>query len=261
MDSIKTVKMVKVKRDFINEPKNIEDTLTIEHELTLNINDKVMRNMICTNTAIKELIYGHLYTQGYIKSVNDIEKIEIANDNKNAFVKLNDSNDINLASRIKNLDIVTTGASYKDVSQDKNVSDLNDNVDDYNIESITNLEKIMENSKYILEANELFKQTGCLHSAAIAFDNVIKYYEADLGRHNAVDKVIGHCLINGDKLENAVLYTTGRIPTDMINKVVKAGIKMVVTRAAVTFNAVRIARANGIRLIGFSRGESMNIYS
>lgn len=45
-----------------------------------NINDRVIRNMICTNTAIKELIYGHLYTQGYIKSVADIEKIEIANE-------------------------------------------------------------------------------------------------------------------------------------------------------------------------------------
>ena len=255
MDNIKYTKALKVKKD--NSRIEIDDSVTIEHKLRLVINDKLVRNMVCTNTAIKELIYGHLFTQGYIKNISDIKNIEITDDNKNAKVTLDEKCDLNLFDKIKNLDIVTTGARYID-SEKEEILDSDTTTD---IKEVEDESKIMENSKFLLEANELFKITGCLHSAGLAFENVIKYYETDLGRHNAVDKVIGHALINNDDISKAVLYTTGRIPSDMINKVVKAGIKMVVTRAAVTYDAIQIARKHSIRLLGFSRGESINIYT
>ena len=68
-------------------------------------------------------------------------------------------------------------------------------------------------------------------------------------------------MLDNKNIEESVLYTTGRIPTDMIKKVIRSKIKMVITRAAVTYDAIRLARENNIKLIGFSRGDSVNIYS
>ncbi len=260
LDNLESIVIKKITRnqetDAISINNSFDDTVTKEHILELNINNSVIRNIVCTNSNVKNLIYGHLYTQNYISSLADVESFNISNDNKSAKITLKDF-DIKKVKRINNTDITTTGFVYSEnaISDPKIQNPLNDKFIEENVL------KIMKNSEYILSANEIFNKTACVHSAALAFNNEIKYYEVDLGRHNAVDKVIGAALINGDKIEDSILYVTGRIPCDMISKVATAGIKMVVTRAAVTYNAIQIAKNHNIRLVGFSRGKSINIYN
>lgn len=107
---------------------------------------------------------------------------------------------------------------------------------------------------------DLFQSTGCAHSCALVTDGVVQCYREDIGRHNALDKVIGFALKNGIPIANSVVFTSGRISQDYLEKVIKAGFRIVVSRAAVTASAVALARRENITMLGFVRRNGGNIY-
>lgn len=107
---------------------------------------------------------------------------------------------------------------------------------------------------------DLFQSTGCAHSCALVTGGKVQCYREDIGRHNALDKVIGHALQNGIPIAKSIIFTSGRISRDYLQKVIKAGFKIVVSRAAVTASAVALARQENITMLGFVRRNGGNIY-
>ena len=107
---------------------------------------------------------------------------------------------------------------------------------------------------------DLFQTTGCAHSCALVTDGVIRCSMEDIGRHNALDKVIGYALKNGISIPGSIVFTSGRISQDYLQKVIKAGFRIVVSRSAVTAGAVALARQENITLLGFMRKNAGNIY-
>ena len=106
----------------------------------------------------------------------------------------------------------------------------------------------------------LFVETGCAHSCALVFEGKVVCCIEDIGRHNALDKVIGYALKNQISLKNSYIFTSGRISKDYLQKVIAAGIPMAVSRAAVTANAVALARQEHVTMLGFIRKDSGNLY-
>jgi len=107
---------------------------------------------------------------------------------------------------------------------------------------------------------DLFQSTGCAHSCALVTDGQVQCYREDIGRHNALDKVIGFALKNGIPISKSIVFTSGRISQDYLQKVITAGFKIVVSRAAVTASAVALARQESITMLGFVRRNGGNIY-
>ena len=107
---------------------------------------------------------------------------------------------------------------------------------------------------------DLFQSTGCAHSCSLVTDGVVQCYLEDIGRHNALDKVVGYALKNGIPISKSIVFTSGRISRDYLEKVIKAGFKIVVSRAAVTASAVALARSEDITMLGFIRRNGGNIY-
>ena len=123
------------------------------------------------------------------------------------------------------------------------------------------IESILRMVQELFETpGDLFQSTGCAHSCALVTDGQVQCYREDIGRHNALDKVIGYALKNGIPLSKSIVFSSGRISQDYLEKVIKAGFRIVVSRAAVTASAVALARAENITMLGFIRRNGGNIY-
>ncbi len=127
--------------------------------------------------------------------------------------------------------------------------------------SAVEIETLLRLTSELFETpGDLFQSTGCAHSCALVTDGQVQCYREDIGRHNALDKVIGYALKNGIPIAESIVFTSGRISQDYLEKVIKAGFKIVVSRAAVTASAVALARAENITMLGFIRRNGGNIY-
>ena len=100
-----------------------------------------------------------------------------------------------------------------------------------------------------------------MHSCALAEPGRILLLKEDIGRHNAMDRILGNCLLEDIHRENTLLLTSGRASSDMVFKVGRGGIPLLVSRSAPTDLAIQIAERAGITLVGYARGRQMNIYA
>ena len=107
----------------------------------------------------------------------------------------------------------------------------------------------------------IFRATGGMHSAALADrEGLIIFYE-DIGRHNAVDKIVGESLLRGISLKEKILLCSGRLGSEILLKAAQLQLPLLISRAAPTTLSIELAEALNITLIGFVREGRMNIYS
>lgn len=109
--------------------------------------------------------------------------------------------------------------------------------------------------------SDTWRRTGGVHCSVLFFDGELVTRACDVGRHNTVDKVVGHAALRGLDRSRCVLGCTGRQPAGMVAKAANAGIPIVVSRAATTDRGILTAERAGLTLVGFSRGERFTIYT
>jgi len=115
----------------------------------------------------------------------------------------------------------------------------------------------------VREAQRVFEQTGGLHAAAVCdADGTVACVREDIGRHNAVDKVIGWAATERRlPLAGKVLFVSGRSSFEVVQKAAVAGVPLIAAVSAPSSLAVELAEEVGITLVGFLRGRSMNVYT
>jgi FdhD protein len=115
--------------------------------------------------------------------------------------------------------------------------------------------------KRFQHSSEVFRTTGGAHSAALCREGEIVVFAEDIGRHNAVDKIFGRCLLDSIGTDGGVIVTSGRISSEILLKVGKRNIPILISKSAPTDLGVKLADDLGITLVGFVRGRRMNIYT
>jgi len=115
----------------------------------------------------------------------------------------------------------------------------------------------------LASSQRLFSETGALHAAALfSPDGHLQSIREDVGRHNAVDKIIGSCLLEGTMpLHERLLLVSGRLSFEITQKALMAGIPALAGISGASSLAVELAREAGMLLIGFLRGRSMQVYA
>lgn len=212
--------------------KIIDEKLIVEHELILKIkttNEEFYQTFYCTPSSIKELIVGNLLSSGLIKSKDEIVSLEINNTGTYAKVE------------------VCSKLDYKSDEDDFDSLLINPNL-------------IFESMHMNLCYSKLFCETGGAH--CIGYLNKEKYLGAfeDVGRHNALDKLIGHLNLTNKNPSEIAIITSGRLSQDMVVKCINAKIKMIITKSAPTSMAYELCKKNDITLIGFVRKNRLNVY-
>lgn len=126
---------------------------------------------------------------------------------------------------------------------------------------------IVDIMRKVQKSSALFRETGGVHSASVWEMGEALFSADDIGRHNAVDKVLGWLLQSGkitsesDRENSRILTTTGRLSSEIISKAVRGRIPILVSPSAPTSAAVQLGGALGVTIIGFARGERFNVYT
>ena len=143
----------------------------------------------------------------------------------------------------------TTGGRYVQETENEGITEL----------KITD---ILDMAKKTIETPaELFNSTGCAHSCMLVKENVILCHMEDIKRHNALDKAVGYAVKQDIPLNSVIVFTSGRVSLDYIEKAVNSGIRIIASRAAVTDAAIEYAREKDITLLGFVREGRANLYN
>ena len=214
------------------EKKRDKDTVAEEVFLAIHFNGKELVKLSCSPDNLKELSVGFVYSRGLIQSAGDIEKVELNEAKRSVHIDLKDGR-------------TGRGGRGKAVKGAIRVPAA----------------KISELMKSFQERSAIFKKTGGVHSAALSDGKNILVFQEDIGRQNALDKVIGEALLKNMKLRELIVLTTGRVSSEILFKIRKTGSPLIVSRSAPTDEAVRQARKWNMTLVGFARGGRMNIYS
>jgi FdhD protein len=109
--------------------------------------------------------------------------------------------------------------------------------------------------------SQVYRTTGGVHSAALCDTGSILLFNEDIGRHNAIDKIFGECILRDISVDDRIIITSGRVSSEILLKVIKRNIPILISKSAPTDLGVRLANDLGVTLVGFVRGERMNVYS
>jgi FdhD protein len=116
-------------------------------------------------------------------------------------------------------------------------------------------------AKEFQHRSQVFRATGGVHSAALCDAKDILIFSEDIGRHNAIDKIFGECILEDIPTDDRIVITSGRVSSEVLLKTTKRNIPIVISKSAPTDLAVDLAVDLGITLIGFARGRRMNVYA
>ncbi len=232
------------------------DQIASEVGFTLNVNDNQVVTLLCTPAELDAMAIGFLLSEGILKDLESLLDVQV--DEKNFTVSVTLAHlpdDIDATFHKKTITSgCGRGITFTDTASLKNLPP-NKTLITVSPEEIQNL------LKEFRSISELFMQTGGVHSAALADRQKIHLFAEDIGRHNAVDKLIGKAFLAGIPVEDKILLSSGRISGEIMTKVIRNRIPIMISRTAPTCMAITYAEDHGITLIGFARGNRMNIYT
>jgi FdhD protein len=255
------LKPIEVKREILRLGKgiieHIEDSVVTEYPVTIKINGEEFVTLVCTPDYIEDLVVGFLASEGIIRKYDDIEDMWIE---ENGFVHVTTSHINPYYQNFHNKRYVTSCCG---MSRQGFVF-VNDAINAKKMDSVSmriSSDECFKLMNEMQQSSVIFKSTGGVHNASLCKVDKMILNRMDIGRHNALDKIYGHCLKNNISLQNKLLVFSGRISSEIILKVAKIGCEMVLSKSAPTELALQLAEQLGITTIGFVRNETLNVYT
>jgi FdhD protein len=234
--NLKDHRSTRVRNGEITE---IEDTIVIEDRFRILFNNRPVTDIIASRDQLRELGAGFVITEGLTRCV---DKVKLEGDRILVFA------DTGCNASLSKKELGSSGGMSLRKEPGRVSSDLQITPED-----VVSWTREIE--------TEVWRKTGAVHCSVLISEGKCVIKSSDVGRHNTVDKVVGHAILNRIDLSGCVIGCTGRQPAGMVKKYANAGIPIVISRAASTDKGIATAETAGITLVCFSRGDRFTIYT
>ena len=245
---------VPILRVIKESQKQVEDTVVTEFHLTIVLNNRELVTLLCSPAKLEFLAIGFLYSEGLIDSKDIIKDIVL--DPERGIINVTTKEPIKSPEDILSRRIIASSGG-------KGASPLSAVHPRSRIDSQIHISppEVLNLIQEFVHHSELFAATGGVHSAALCDTKAILVFSEDIGRHNAIDKIFGECIVKDIPTHNRLLITSGRVSSEILLKVAKRNIPILISKSAPTNLGVKLANDSGITLIGFVREKRMNVYT
>jgi FdhD protein len=238
------------------DSSSIEDIVAKEFPLTIILNNQELVTLLCSPSNLRYLAVGFLLSEGLLKNKDEIKRIIV--DGRKGVVQVEMERKEELARGASFSRSIASGGGkgasfYRDAAaqgQEKVESKIE--ISTLGVSALAN--------KFQRRC-QVYRATGGVHSAALCDTVNVIVFREDIGRHNALDKVFGECILRDIETDDRIIITSGRVSSEILLKVARRNIPILVSRAAPTDLGVKLANELEVTLVGFARGRKMNVYA
>jgi FdhD protein len=227
-----------------------------ETPVTIYINDREIVTLLCAGRHLDELAVGFAYAEGFLDGPDDMKGLAVDHENGRVLLELRE--DTSLAARLWNTRTITSGCGKGTVFYNALDALLAQPMENGPLFPVRAVWERMED---LHRLSQTYRRTHGVHNCALADASGIRLFRDDIGRHNAVDMLIGHSVLHGMPLADKMLLTTGRLTSEIVIKAAKVGLPMLVSRNMATTLAIRLAETVNMTLIGYARAGKFTVYS
>ncbi len=225
------------------------EQIAIESPYSIALNDEPIGSSMVLPIGLEEFGAGFLFGQGYIKEPGEVKEVYICPDGRIAVyadVEITEPKEV----------IITSGCG----GTGKISKEMLEGAFDPLQECTITFPEISSFIRQSLQSSPLGPQTHCIHGCGFWQNGKLQVFYEDVGRHNAVDKVLGAILL-GKITPRGAIYTTGRLTSDMVLKCARIGIPIIMSRTAPSSLGLAIARRSGATLAAYARPDRLNIFN
>lgn len=240
----------------VDENGAVQDKyIACERPLTVYLNWQPIVTLMTLGARPEALALGYLKNQGFINDVSQLESVIIDWDVSSAAIITKENTDSVQAKLSEKT--VTTGCGQGTV-----FGGFMDGVDDIKLPTPTLAQSTVYGLlKNISQYNDTYKNAGAVHGCGVCQQDQILSFVEDVGRHNAVDTLAGEMWLDGQQGGDKIFYTTGRLTSEMVIKVAKMGIPVLLSRSGVTQMGLELAQKLGITMIARAKGRHFLVYN
>jgi FdhD protein len=234
------------------ESKTIDASVIVETPVSLTVNGEVWVSMMCTPTLLEEMAVGFLFNEGVIDSMDEVSDVRLCEHGDNVDVWLTHTAD--KPSKWTRTSGCSGGMTAVDsITRPRAVAAPNG----YALPA-SGIRHLIE---MLFDVQDLYRETGGVHTSALTDGERILLSAEDIGRHNTLDKLAGMCLMQNVWPARRILMTTGRISSEMLQKAVRLGAGILISRTSPSSLSIELAEKWGITLIGYARRNKFNLYA
>lgn len=227
-----------------------------EYPVTLYVNGQSLATYQLTNQDLEDWAIGYLFSEAVISSPNDLKSMRVDQSRNRILVETANAFDIE-KFREKQLNFSAgcgRGITFFSMSDVRNFKKVKTH------RTVTLSYLLKKRHEFAINST-LYLETGGMHGACIVDREGKIFIREDIGRHNAVDKIIGFAVRQNMNPEDLILLTTGRISYEMLSKAARFGFGIVGSRTAATKQAIQLANYLNVEVIGYIRGKMINVYT
>lgn len=222
--------------------------------MTIVVNDREVATLMCTPRDLRELAVGWLFAEGLIEGPDEIVSLAGCRFERQMLVRTEPDR---VDSRDGAWRLVTSGCGAGGNAEALRQLSLRRVRSDFRL-GVAQLRRLF---REMLQAAKLYQATGGVHSAALTDGKQVLVSREDLGRHNAVDKVIGYGLLHGIDFANVALLATGRLSSEMAWKAARAGVPVAASLSVPSVMAKEVAEAAGLTMVGRAMAAQPWVYT